>query len=188
MLNLLVLQLPDLYHNVVSTEKTSPSQDEDIIKQSPSPTQPDECKSDDHDFNIIKPSLSPIQPDECESGDLDFTFDVCPSNEDACIYVYFMQVQPHQQDLNREGTKNSSKEIPPRILQSVHGYFTLHDEHPTRLCLSSSWDKETVKDKKVYFYAIHAENGRPMPVNTKPKPYSVEFSKPAVVQEEENLD
>ena len=82
-------------------------------------------------------------------GSLDFGLGATPNQKDD-IFVYFMQVYPLQQDLNTELPEKkkmigeSSDIIPPRILQSVHGYFNLRDDHPTRLNLSSSWDPKTV--------------------------------------------
>ena len=59
-----------------------------------------------------------------------------------------MQAYPHQQDLsnrNNEKIKESSDFIPPQILQSVHGYFSCRDEHPTRINLSASWNSKKVR-------------------------------------------
>ena len=101
-------------------------------------------------------------PEAYESKDLDFMFEKCPNeNEDIC--VYFLQVCPHVQDIHiPKKTQNSSLRQPPRILQSVHGFYLMHPDHPTRLKLSNSWDKATVKDKKVYFYDISAATGQPI--------------------------
>ena len=83
------------------------------------------------------------------------------------MYCYFLEVCPHQQDLdqlaqNLNKTLDELKEImdmelPPRIPQNVHGYFQLgsqrkkihlpnynHDKLPTRFDLCNHWDKETV--------------------------------------------
>ena len=66
-----------------------------------------------------------------------------------------MQVCPLQQDLTTEPVSDkiseSSDLIPPRILQSVHGYFNLRCDHPTRLNLSASWDENTVSSLRIFF-------------------------------------
>ena len=101
-------------------------------------------------------------PQAHDSKDLDFKFEKCArGNEDIC--VYFLQVCPHVPDINIPNkTENSSRRQPPRILQSVHGFYLMHPEYPTRLKLSNSWDKETVKNNTVYFYDICAATGQPI--------------------------
>ena len=89
----------------------------------------------------------PIIPTAVDpKGNLDFAIGKATNEND--IYVYSMQVCPLQQDLMTEPVsekiRESSDLIPPRILQSVHGYFYLRNDHPTRLNLTASWDKETV--------------------------------------------
>ena len=111
-------KLPELTHNVVKTARHN---------------------------NVVVPT------DKCEvtavdSGDLDFALAKHCNERD--IYVYFMQVCPHQQDFSEpvnEKIKESSDLIPPRFIQSVHGYFSCKDDHPTRINLSASWDKTTVR-------------------------------------------
>lgn len=100
-------------------------------------------------------------PEEYESRNLDFTFGKSPAgSEDIC--VYFLQVCPPVQDIDiPKQTEKSSRKRPPRILQSVHGFYLMHPNYPTRLKLSNSWDKDTVKDGKVYFYDINAKTGQP---------------------------
>ena len=86
-----------------------------------------------------------IEVTEVANKDLDFALGTACKEKD--IYVYFMQAYPHQQDFSEpvnEKIKESSDLIPPRILQSVHGYFSCRDDHPTRINLSASWDKRTV--------------------------------------------
>ena len=60
--------------------------------------------------------------------------------------------------------------FPERFVQNVHGYFYLNKLFPTKLKLSYSWDPEkgkSVKDGKVYFYAIDVVTGQPkLPVPT----------------------
>ena len=101
-------------------------------------------------------------PEERDSDDLEFMFPKSTTaNEDIC--VYFLQVCPHVQDITIPNkTENSSKTRPPRILQSVHGFYLMHPEFPTKIKLSNSWDKDTVKDRKVYFYEINAATGQPI--------------------------
>ena len=96
----------------------------------------------------IKP-LEPITPTSIEPKDLDFGLG--KDSKESNVYVYSMQAYPHQQDLKignvsqsdnvSDLIKESSDIIPPRILQSVHGYFNLRKDHPTRLNLTASWDK-----------------------------------------------
>merc|ERR1719203_409375 len=98
-----------------------------------------------------------------ESKDMKFYFD--EHSDDTLMYSYFLQVCPHQQNLN-DLSKNIDKpiseivnnindqELPPRILQNVHGYFEIGsqrtktfgsekdcscDQLPTRLDLCNSW-------------------------------------------------
>ena len=107
-----------------------------------------------------------------ESKDLKFYFDPRKQSDDDeyhddWMYCYFMEVCPHQQDLEQL-SKNINKtmqelyeimdtELPPRIPQNVHGYFHLgsqrkqkhesnynHAKLPTRLDLCNHWDKESV--------------------------------------------
>ena len=71
-----------------------------------------------------------------ESKDLKFYFDELTTNDDTLMYSYFMQVCPHQQNLEIL-SKNINKpidkikadingqQLPPRILQNVHGYFEI---------------------------------------------------------------
>ncbi|CAB4012723.1 Hypothetical predicted protein [Paramuricea clavata] len=114
-----------------------------------------------------------IEVTEVAREDLDFALGVTCNEKD--IHVYFMQACPHQQDFSEpvnEKIKESSDLIPPRILQSVHGYFSCRDDHPTRINLSASWDKNTVKNDKVYFYRIDANTGEPFPIGgCEPRPF-----------------
>ena len=68
-----------------------------------------------------------------------------------------MQAYPHQQDLSNrknEKIKESSDLIPPQILQSVHGYFSCRDDHPTRINLSASWNCKGVS-RKLFGVLVH---------------------------------
>ena len=67
-----------------------------------------------------------------ESKDLKFYFNE-HKNDANLIFCYFLQVCPHQQNLS-DLSKNinkpitgvfNDKELPPRILQNVHGYFEI---------------------------------------------------------------
>ena len=111
-----------------------------------------------------------VVPLECPSDDLDFMFPACPEEkEDIC--VYFLQACPLQQNITLAGlTDTSSPTRPPRILQSIHGLFVMHPNHPTRLKLTNSWDKDTVKDNKVFFYEVNATTGKPQEVRPVPAP------------------
>ena len=91
--------------------------------------------------NTIKP-LEPITPTSIKPQGLDFGLGK-DSNE-SNVYVYSMQAYSHQQDFREPVSdliKESSDTLPPRVLQSVHGYFNLRADYPTRLNLSNSWDK-----------------------------------------------
>ena len=107
-----------------------------------------------------------------ESKDLKFYLEArktsdLEQDQDNWMYCYFLEVCPHQQDLeqlaqNLNKTLDELKEImdtelPPRIPQNVHGYFQLgsqrkqihlpnynHAKLPTRFDLCNHWDKETV--------------------------------------------
>ncbi|XP_028408010.1 uncharacterized protein LOC114530615 isoform X2 [Dendronephthya gigantea] len=138
-------RLPPLKHTVVPTVR-----DEDIVTQG-----------------------KPITPTAVNpKGDLDFAIGKATNEND--IYVYSMQVCPLQQDLLTEPVsekiRESSDLIPPRILQSVHGYFYLRNDFSTRLNLTGSWDKETVKDN-VNFYIIDGKTGQPKPMDIKVKAF-----------------
>ena len=88
-----------------------------------------------------------IEVTAVDKGELDFALGKVCNEKD--IYVYFMQAYPHQQDFSEpvdKKIKESSDLIPPRILQSVHGYFSCRNDHPTRINLSASWDKKAVSD------------------------------------------
>ena len=98
----------------------------------------------------------------------------------------------------------SDKELPPRIIQNVHGYFHLgsqrkqqhetdyyHDKLSTRLDLCNQWDKETVpssafmtdegpkEGKLVFFYAVDCKTqaGKQIkPIEINPKPRAIKAS------------
>ena len=110
-----------------------------------------------------------IQPFPCVSGNLDFNFPKFPAQgEDIC--VYFLQSCPLQQDTTiKDKTDKSFETPPPRIQQSVHGYFQMHPNYQTRLTFNL-WDKAEVKDSHVYFYEINAKTGQPQNVNPQPQP------------------
>ena len=108
-----------------------------------------------------------VEVSSVKSLELGFQFPVDEYNEDY-IYAYFMQANSLQQDLHLEGTKESSKVLPPRYLQNVHGYFPLNKDHGTRINMSNSWDKKTVHE--VYFYQID-KNGKPENISSKPTPF-----------------
>ena len=99
----------------------------------------------------MKPNRSPIQPTSVPHGKLDFYLPEATKEDDICVYS--MQAYPLQQPLNpskgevSDKISESSDLIPPRILQSVHGYVDLRQDYPTRLNLSASWDKDAVRTK-----------------------------------------
>ena len=99
--------------------------------------------------NTVTPaekSINPTKVTVSSEDNLDFLLGTATNEND--VYVYFMQVCPLQQDLTTEpvseNINKSSDLIPPRILQSVHGFFQLKNHYPTRLNMTASWDKETV--------------------------------------------
>jgi len=69
-----------------------------------------------------------------------------------CLHSYFMQVNSVLSD-----NVSSGQESNPRIMENVHGYFSLNYMFPTTLDLSNSWDGSTVKNDKVYFYKVDAD-------------------------------
>ena len=93
---------------------------------------------------VINPTAVHVKTHRHNS--LDFALGKATNENDICVYS--MQVCPLQQDLTTEPVSDkiseSSDLIPPRILQSVHGYFNLRCDHPTRINLSASWDPNTV--------------------------------------------
>lgn len=135
-------------HKVYSTElREGKVVQEEKIKQFP-------CKSDNLAFNF--PNLD-TQSEHTQE-------------EDIC--VYFLQSYPLQQDTTiKDKTDNSFETRPPRIRQSVHGYFQMHPEYKTRLTFNL-WDKATVGD--VYFYEINAKTGKPQKINPQHEPCSHE--------------
>ena len=113
----LAAKLPELTHKVVQTTR----------------------------HNNVVTATAPCEVSSVDSGNLDFALGKACNEKDIC--VYYMQACPHQQDFSEpvnEKIKESSDLIPPRILQSVHGYFSCREDHPTRINLSASWDKKTV--------------------------------------------
>ena len=140
----LCARLPPLEHRIQTTTKT--------------------------DNTIVPGTIITPTPVTCEKS-LDFAFGKAENDRD--IYVYSMQVMPHQQDLTTQPVsdriKESSDHIPPRIMQNVHGYFNLRVDHPTRLNLSASWDSMTVQDP-VLFYIIDGETGVPSPFAESERP------------------
>ncbi|XP_028408011.1 uncharacterized protein LOC114530616 [Dendronephthya gigantea] len=114
--------------------------------------------------------IKPTKVTVSSEGDLDFVLGKATNGND--IYAYFMQVCPLQQDLTTMPVSvnidKSSDHIPPRISQSVHGFFQLRNDYPTRLNMTASWDKETLKGD-VNFYIIDGETGQPKPMDEKPK-------------------
>ena len=142
-----------------------------------------------------------------ESKDLKFLFDSCSEREEKNIYVYFLQVNANQQDLEQlkeiipdiENVNDSV--LPPRILQSVHGFLELNENYPTRLDLSNSWDKETVITSSicvdgeevdvgqvVYFYAIDTETFSPIEIDPKPHPIMPEYDAETAISSITKLD
>ena len=98
-----------------------------------------------HTVTVDENSIEPTEVVLKGEAGLDFSIGTHKQEED--VFVYFMQVCPYQQDFTEPVSdliKESSDLIPPRILQSVHGYFYLRNDHPTRLNLNASWDKKTV--------------------------------------------
>jgi hypothetical protein len=134
--------LPKLTHKVIQTDR------------------PESGKDGKQKANPVTPSKEiPPTKFSTEKGVMSLNFAISVTDEDVIkeddICVYFMQVKPLQQNLGNdnkpedkpevsEKISQSSDLLPPRILQSVHGYFNLKKGHPTRLDLSSSWDKNTV--------------------------------------------
>ena len=127
--------------------------------------------------------------------ELKFYFDTCTLADEENIYVYFIQACPNQQDMEQltqfvPNIENVNDPIlPPRILQSVHGFFKLSTTHPTRLDLSNQWDKETLPDTDmtvdgetintgpvVCFYAIDSVSFNPKEIYPKPHPVSAKYN------------
>ena len=104
---------------------------------------------DPRDKTTVRPNEHPINPTSVPHGMLDFALPKARKEDDICVYS--MQAYPLQQDLHPsekevdDKIKESSDLIPPRILQSVHGYVDLRHDYPTRLNLSASWDKDAVR-------------------------------------------
>ena len=123
--NSTLARVPPIIHHVVATSKTE---------------------------NTVTPDITGIFPTAVNHyRRLDFALGTASNERD--IYVYSMQVYPNQQDLRTEPVSDKIKEssdlIPPRIQQNVHGYFNLKADHPTRLNLCGSWDKNTVSSFQV---------------------------------------
>ena len=123
---------------------------------------------------LVKKDRS-FEPIACNSGELDFSLDKCSKKNENYIYVYHMQVKALQQDFKVDTAKESCENRPPRYLQTVTGYFPLSADYPTRLKLNYMWDKSTVKNNIVLFYALDRKTGQPTDEMPKPEPYSSEF-------------
>ena len=94
-----------------------------------------------------------------QSKDLKFYFD--EHSDDTLMYSYFLQVCPHQQNLEIL-TKNINKtiseimdeindpELPPRILQNVHGHFEIGSQRTRKF--GSEKDRPFDKLPMRYFY------------------------------------
>ena len=135
--------MPPLTHKVIQTDR---SEDGNGITITPCPGE------------IVVPtavSTKKVNDNAAVSTENSLDFALGMAKYDHDIYVYSMQANSHQQDLTTEPVSkdicNSSDQIPPRILQSVHGYFNLRLDHPTRLNLSASWDKTTVSSLHILF-------------------------------------
>ena len=107
----------------------------------------------------MKPNEEPINPTSVPHGKLDFIIPKAKKEDDICVYS--MQAYPLQQQLDpskgevSDKIKESSDLIPPRILQSVHGYVDLRHDFPTRLNLSASWDEDAVRTETESFLILY---------------------------------
>jgi len=116
-----------------------------------------------------------FQPFALTCPQLEICMKHCSEGEEHFIYSYFMQVYPMKQKIDHSedsATKNSEAKpnhpdepIIPRIRNSVHGYFQLCDEQPTKIMLRESWDETTLVDGKVYVYGISNITGQPVDVS-----------------------
>ena len=102
-----------------------------------------------------------------ESKDLTFYFD--EQSNDTLMYCYFLQVCPHQQNLN-DLSKNINKpiseikdeindqELPPRILQNVNGYLEIGSQRSKTFGCENGgpFDKLPMR----YFSFLVFSNGR----------------------------
>lgn len=101
----------------------------------------------------IKENGSEFEPAEVDSNNLEFTVD---ERDEENLHCYYLQV-------NAIRDPDAPNPPPPRYLENIHGYFPVHQNLETKLVLSNSWDVDTVKDKKVYFYRVCGKTGIPEP-------------------------
>ena len=186
-------QAPKMRHHIAIIEETEEIDEEEEV---------DEEDQVDGSENTLMVSVRCLKQADAyfdkvlavESKDLKFYFDKCTDEEEQNIYAYFLQVCPNQQDLEiLRGEIPNIDEIndpvlPPRIMQSVHGFLELNNRYPTRLDLSNQWDKNTVLPSSinvegeemeigpvVFFYAIDSKSFNPIEINPRPGPISAEY-------------
>ena len=81
----------------------------------------------------------------------DLVFDFKKTQNEDYLCVYNLQVHSHQQNNAITDFKN----LPPTYRQNVCGVFQLSEKYPTKLDLSNSWNKSSVKDNTCFFYKVN---------------------------------
>ena len=98
-------------------------------------------------------------------------FKKCSHEEQDYIYAYFFRSYPIKQPIDRKehrirwsaaDPEDRTKPFAPRIYESVHGYFQLCDDYPSRFDLSSSWDAASLVNQQVHVYGINNKTAQPV--------------------------
>jgi len=139
----------------------------DLVKQTV-------CDTSATEFDIVYESGT-FQPTVITTDTLDFVFDKVSPEEEEDIYCYLFQSYPLLQPVQENmGTGYSETKMTedgkvissiPRITESVHGYFTLDENHVSRFVLSDSWDPLSVRGGQICVYALDNETGQPKHVD-----------------------
>jgi len=130
-----------------------------------------ERHSSNEDFDIVQ-EVGEFKPCAIKTADMDFVLDKCNAEEEDDMYSYFFQSYPVKQPIKKSlgslfskpKDDNPNEPFAPRIMESVHGYFSLGENYPSRFRLSDSWDPTSLVDGEVYVYAIDNITAQPKDV------------------------
>jgi len=104
----------------------------------------------EHACEVIYKAGEPFHPAEIDVNDqLEFTI---KKNEEAWLYSYFMCAQAIQE---KPGGDSNRRHHNDRFWQNIYGFFPVSEIYKTKLNLSTSWDPETVQEKKIRFYRVN---------------------------------
>ena len=120
--------------------------------------------------NMLVKEGTEFQPTVINTADLNLIFSACSFEEQDQIFAYFFQAYPLKQPIDKlnpdiryskTDPDDSSKPLASRIWESVHGYFQLCDEAPSKFNLASSWDETSVCNQEVNVYGINNKTAQP---------------------------